>query len=191
MREWAEHTAGRILALKPRRVLEIGCGTGMLLFRIAPHCEHYHAVDFSASAIRFVDDGSGAARPGQCDPTAGGGPRARLRWSPRAFDLIVLNSVVQYFPSADYLVEVYEQDRSPGERQAERSSSVTSVACPFSEAFHTSVVLEQAPASLPAAEMRHRVRQRLERDHELVLDPMFFRVLPQQLPRRLAAWTCS
>ena len=36
MLEWVEHTVGRILSLRPRRVLEIGCGTGMLLIRIAP-----------------------------------------------------------------------------------------------------------------------------------------------------------
>ena len=29
-------TVERILALRPRRVLEIGCGTGLLLFRVAP-----------------------------------------------------------------------------------------------------------------------------------------------------------
>ena len=51
MLEWVEHTVGRILSLRPRRVLEIGCGTGMLLFRIAPLCEHYHGLDISASAI--------------------------------------------------------------------------------------------------------------------------------------------
>ena len=38
MREWVDSTVERILSLHPRRVLEIGCGTGLLLFRIAPHC---------------------------------------------------------------------------------------------------------------------------------------------------------
>ena len=38
MREWVEGTVSRILALKPTNVLEIGCGTGLLLFRVAPHC---------------------------------------------------------------------------------------------------------------------------------------------------------
>ncbi|HXU07715.1 MAG TPA: amino acid adenylation domain-containing protein, partial [Blastocatellia bacterium] len=41
MRHWVEHTVERILSLEPRRVLEIGCGSGLLLFRIAPHCERY------------------------------------------------------------------------------------------------------------------------------------------------------
>ena len=51
--EWKKDdhtTVDDILALKPRRVLEIGCGTGLLLFRVAPHCESYVGVDFSAPA---------------------------------------------------------------------------------------------------------------------------------------------
>jgi aryl carrier-like protein len=54
---------------------------------------------------------------------------------------------------------------------------------PLHEAFHTSVVLEQAPAALDADEVRRRIRQRLQRDNELVLDPAFFRALPQQFRR--------
>ena len=52
MREWVAETVTRILALRPRRVLEIGCGTGLLLARIAPHCERYTGADFSETALR-------------------------------------------------------------------------------------------------------------------------------------------
>ncbi len=41
MREWVDDAVNRVLLQQPRRVLEIGCGTGLLLFRIAPHCERY------------------------------------------------------------------------------------------------------------------------------------------------------
>ena len=51
MQEWVAETVARILALKPQRVLEIGCGTGLLLARIAPHCEHYTGTDFSETAL--------------------------------------------------------------------------------------------------------------------------------------------
>ncbi len=51
MEEWRSTTVDRILALQPRRVLEIGAGSGLLLSQIAPHCEHYVATDMSAVAI--------------------------------------------------------------------------------------------------------------------------------------------
>ncbi|MBV9775101.1 MAG: amino acid adenylation domain-containing protein, partial [Gemmatimonadetes bacterium] len=54
MREWVEHAADRIRALRPRRVLEIGCGTGLLLFRVAPETEEYWGADFAATAIAYL-----------------------------------------------------------------------------------------------------------------------------------------
>ena len=54
MREWVDVTVARIAALQPERVLEIGCGTGLLLYRLAPNCERYVGTDFSAVAQRQV-----------------------------------------------------------------------------------------------------------------------------------------
>ncbi|MBO0885727.1 MAG: amino acid adenylation domain-containing protein, partial [Mycobacterium sp.] len=51
MVEWRSATVDRIMALAPRRVLEIGVGSGLLLSEIAPHCERYVGTDFSAVAI--------------------------------------------------------------------------------------------------------------------------------------------
>ena len=49
--EWRSAAVDRIMALQPRRVLEIGAGSGLVLSQIAPHCEHYVATDMSAVAI--------------------------------------------------------------------------------------------------------------------------------------------
>src|SRR3989337_815490 len=46
MRIWVDDAVKRILSLQPSRVLEIGCGTGLLLFRIAPHSLRYWGPDF-------------------------------------------------------------------------------------------------------------------------------------------------
>ena len=54
MREWLAHTMERILALQPQHVLEIGCGTGMLLARVAPHCASYVGLDFSRTALDHI-----------------------------------------------------------------------------------------------------------------------------------------
>src|SRR5437899_1235688 len=54
MRMWVETTVERIRSLRPKRVWEIGCGTGLLLFRIAPHCESYHGTDVSQTALNFL-----------------------------------------------------------------------------------------------------------------------------------------
>jgi len=54
MREWRREAVERILALRPERVLEIGVGSGLLLWEIAPKTLAYWGTDFSASAIRLL-----------------------------------------------------------------------------------------------------------------------------------------
>ena len=51
MVEWRSATVDRIMALQPRRVLEIGAGSGLVLSQVAPQCEHYVGTDMSAAAI--------------------------------------------------------------------------------------------------------------------------------------------
>ena len=162
-------------------VLEIGCGTGMLLFRIAPNCEHYCGVDFSANALGHVK--TEAARQGLGNVTLIQSAADELNGlGPDAFDLVILNSVVQYFPGMEYLVSVLERI-TPLVRDG-GTIFIGDVRClALNEAFHTSVALEQAPADLKTSELRERIRQRQERDHELVIDTAFFHALPQHLPR--------
>src|SRR5262249_8095392 len=56
MREWLDHTAARIQSLRPERVLEIGCGTGMILFQIAPQCVQYTGLDFSETTLGHLHE---------------------------------------------------------------------------------------------------------------------------------------
>ena len=65
--ESVEDTVGRLLALEPRDVLEIGCGTGLLLERVAPHCRRYLATDFSAEVV----EGTALTARGARGPAAG------------------------------------------------------------------------------------------------------------------------
>ena len=92
--------------LGPGRVLEIGVGSGLLLAQVAPVCVEYWGTDFSAPTIQTLQ----AAVASQS-----WGDRVRLRVQPADvadglpqghFDVVVLNSVVQYFPSAGYLLDV-------------------------------------------------------------------------------------
>ena len=51
MREWLDCVVDRIVSLKPNRVLEIGCGVGLLAQRLAPACQVYRGTDISKAAI--------------------------------------------------------------------------------------------------------------------------------------------
>jgi amino acid adenylation domain-containing protein len=181
MREWVNQAVERVRSLGPKRVLEIGCGAGLLLFRIAPHCAGYWGTDFSPSALRFVEQ-----QLKQRDlPQVGLLQRTAddcSGFEPESFDTVVLNSVVQYFSHIDYLVRVLE-----GAVRLVRPGGSIFLgdvrSLPLLEAFHTSVELHRAPASLPLAQLKQRVHKRMMEEEELVIDPAFFFALQEHLPQ--------
>jgi amino acid adenylation domain-containing protein len=179
MRAWAEHTAERILALRPERVLEVGCGTGLLLFRVAPHTRAYHGTDFSAVALEHIRRHAGGLpqvtlSQGEADELA--------EFTGAEFDTIVLNSVAQYFPDLDYLLRMLEGAAAalrPGGRIF--VGDVRSL--PLAGAFHASVELARAPEDLPLDRLQARVRRGMAEEQELLLDPALFEALRARIPR--------
>jgi amino acid adenylation domain-containing protein/non-ribosomal peptide synthase protein (TIGR01720 family) len=173
MAEQVAGTVGRVLEHRPSRVLEIGTGTGLLLFRIAPQCGLYCATDFSCVVLDFLRERIG--RNGQL------AERVRLLqrraddfsgFAAGEFDTVVLNSVVQYFPTAAALATVIRgalDVLAPGGRIF--IGDVRNLR--LLEALHASIELERAP-DLSVGEIRDRVRTRVADEHELVLDPLFF-----------------
>src|SRR2546430_16107613 len=98
MQEWVQGAVERILALKPARVLELGCGTGLLLFRLAPHCREYCGADFSPASLAYVRQ-QAEARGMQNVKLFERSANDVSGFEPRSFDAVVLNSVAQYFPT--------------------------------------------------------------------------------------------
>ncbi len=109
MAEWVNDTVVRILELKPRRILEIGCGTGLLLYRLAPHCDEYVGLDISQTAIeRLTADLAARGREFAHVSVHQRGADQLQDFAARRFDLVIINSVVMYFPSEDYLSSVLD-----------------------------------------------------------------------------------
>ena len=181
MREWVDTTVERIRSLHPHRALEIGCGTGLLLFRVAPGCVQYLGVDMSEHVLqslettlrqhdlaqvtlfnRTADDFTGVAA--------------------ESVDTVIINSVIQYFPSMDYLVRVLQ-----GAVDAVSDGGSVYIgdvrSLPLLEAFHTSIQISHLPATASIQELRERVQTSLSQDKELVVAPDFFIALKQSLPK--------
>jgi 2-polyprenyl-3-methyl-5-hydroxy-6-metoxy-1,4-benzoquinol methylase len=108
MEKWIRGTVERILDLRPKRLLEIGCGTGLLLFRYCDHCESVHATDISAAALAGVRQE--VARRAWSHVTLSQGDSLNVTvLDGKVFDTVVINSVVQYYPSRAYLEHVLER----------------------------------------------------------------------------------
>ncbi|MEV4743490.1 non-ribosomal peptide synthase/polyketide synthase [Streptomyces sp. NPDC049555] len=169
MREWRDAAVARIREQQPRRVLEIGVGSGLLLGHVAAETESYWATDFSPAVIDRLS----------AQITAAGWNHVQLLCRPADdftdlpqgfFDTIVINSVVQYFPDHHYLQRVLDQAwqlLADGGRiligDVRHRGSV--------RAFHTAIHAAQAPDT---SHLRAAVEQALVTEKELLLDPGFF-----------------
>ncbi|MBE9230118.1 methyltransferase, partial [Phormidium sp. LEGE 05292] len=183
MRVWVETTVSRILSLAPQRVLEIGCGSGLLLYRVAKNAKEYWGTDYSRSAIEYVD---------QVCRTVAGLENVQLRQQtadnfadiPKGyFDTVIINSVVQYFPSVDYLLQVLEGaiGAIDSHKGAIFVGDVRSL--PLLEPFHAAVKLAQAAGDRSVEQWQQQVGQSIATEEELAIDPRFFIALKQRFPQ--------
>jgi amino acid adenylation domain-containing protein len=177
MSEWLSSTVERIWALRPRKLLEIGCGVGLLLQHVAPRCERYVGVDFAAAALEQLrqwmkgrEELSHVELLHRTAQELGDVPSG-------SFDTVVVNSVVQYFPDMEYLVGVLREAVrvvSPGGRiflgDIRHLGSLNE--------FHSRVQLGKAGATVSVGELRQRIERSLSQEKELVIDPQFFTALP-------------
>lgn len=176
MREWADATATRISARLPQqaRVLEVGCGTGLLLFRHAHQVKEYTGTDFSRGALDYLRDML-ATRPGAprnvslFERTAD----ALDDFASESFDAVILNSVVQYFPSAGYLRKVVE-----GAMRLVAPGGLLFVgdvrSYPLMELFHTTVALNASSSSTDPRQVRAHAARLSREEEELLLAPRVF-----------------
>ena len=182
MHEWVDGTVERILACQPQDVLEIGCGTGMLLFRVAPHCTSYCGVDIAPKALGYIQN--------QIKQLDGDWSHISLRQGaadnfgelePNSLDTVIINSVIQLFPGIEYLVEVLTKV-SKAIRPGGRIFLGDLRSLPLLEAFHASVQLFQAPPDLSKDQLRQRVRKQMIQEGQMAIDPAFFTALQAHLP---------
>jgi pristinamycin I synthase 3 and 4 len=190
MRIWVEETVKRLKALSSERVLEIGCGTGLLLTRMASSCKSYVGLDFSPRALAQLQ-----LYLNQHDEMR----HVVLREASAhelsdiladSFDLVILNSVTQLFPNMRYLAGVLQEATRitrPGGHVF--VGDVRSL--PLLEGFHTSVQLYRASAATPLKMLRDKIWYSRQSERELTIDPAFFLKLPQvwqKVGRAETAW---
>ncbi|XXX82738.1 amino acid adenylation domain-containing protein [Sorangium sp. So ce134] len=181
MAQWVHETAARILALNPRRLLELGCGTGLLLHRIAPSCEAYVATDLSRQALDYVTEHLPATYRDrvslihQAAHDLSGLP-------PRSFDTVVMNSIVQYFPSVTYLMDVLKgviEVIRPGGRVFIGDVR----ALPWQRAFYQAKAWLKDEGATHGADLEALLLQETSREEELVIDPALFVALRSAFER--------
>src|SRR6476469_4818346 len=181
IRDSSKNQATQLFALQPSRELDIGCGTGLLLFQIASRCTQYCGTDFSAISLNYIQQHLANHQLANVTLL----PKMATDFEgveTAAFDAVILNSVVQYFPNIDYLVQVLE-----GAVKATAPGGFIFIgdvrSLPLLAAFHASVQLYQAEPSLSGEQLQQRVQMQIFQETELVMEPEFFSALKHRFPQ--------
>lgn len=183
MRRWVEASVDLVAAQRPRRILELGCGSGLLLFRLAPHCIRYVGCDVAAHVVEGLRASLAAQGrwASSVEVMVAGADEAPAR-AAGDFDTVVINSVTQHFPDVYYLVDVLDAAVARitgagavvvGDVRSRRRLN----------AFHTAVELHRARPDASADAVASRIARKAMLDEELVLDPAFFRAYGRRNPR--------
>nr|WP_251982920.1 amino acid adenylation domain-containing protein [Streptomyces violaceusniger] len=181
MREWVDTTVGRLLDRPAKRVLEIGCGTGLLMWRLLPYVTEYTGTDFSRPAVEWLRDGlrrrpAHQARLHHREATDFTGVDAA------SADLVVINSVVQYFPDRDYLDAVLDRAVDAAADQGRIFvGDVRNLA--LAPQFYARQALAHADPGVSAQNVARTARAFEHRDSELLISPEYFTALAARSPR--------
>lgn len=175
MTEWIDRTVELVLASGPRLVLELGCGTGLLLHRLREQVAGYVGTDVSRVAVDRLSEAGlpgvvlveAAAHDAKSEPVQAaletlGGRNVRP-------DCVLLNSVTQHFPSVRYLETVVHDAIDLV------SAGGTVVIGDVRHAGllgHYCAWLERSlDEAAPAAEVERRAEARARREKEFLADP--------------------
>jgi amino acid adenylation domain-containing protein/thioester reductase-like protein len=154
------------------RILEIGCGTGLLLFALAPRCERYVGTDFAPrtlAAVRARVRERGWRNVELYDCVAS----AVSEFEDGQFDAVILNSVAQYFPGIEYLTQIVDRAircLCPGGFVF--VGDVRNLA--LHELFLAGLEFRSVPGALGGKAPRELLRKRVENERELLVHPAYF-----------------
>ncbi len=176
MQIWVDKTVAKLKRLNPSHVAEVGCGTGLLLTRMAGECQSYTGLDFSAEALGKLGRYLTTRRDLAHVELRQGMAHDLSFLADDSVDLLILNSIVQYFPDTGYLLDVL----SEAERVTRRGGHIfigDVRSLPLLGAYHASVQLYKAGAKTSLSDLRQRVIHEELSEKELVLDAQLFREL--------------
>ncbi|KAJ4354970.1 hypothetical protein N0V95_003349 [Ascochyta clinopodiicola] len=183
MNEWLDDTIDTMLnGRKPGKVLEIGSGTGMILFNLGDGLQSYVGLDPSRKAVEFV------VETAKSIPALAGKVRLHKATAmdvgqleqPMAANLVVMNSVVQYFPSQEYLFMIVQGLLKLKGARTLFFGDVRSYA--LHREFLAARALWMAGDKATKADIQRMMADMERVERELLVDPGFFTALPNRLP---------
>jgi len=180
--EWLKESIDRIGKIEAKRIVEVGSGAGQILFELAPSTAYYLATDYAQTAIDKLREQLAAYPDKWSHVDAQTAPADDFNGVPeKSVDLVLVNSVAQYFPDANYFLKVIENAAEVvkpggcifiGDMQGKNSL----------EMCHAIDQFKRSSDHTPLSRFQKVVKNRVRIEEELVADPGFFYLLPKLMP---------
>jgi amino acid adenylation domain-containing protein len=187
MNEWLDDTIASIRNGQPfGNVLEVGTGSGMILFNLIEGSESYMGIEPSRRGVEFIRKAAQTipellGKVYMIQGTATDIDQVALMGLP---DKVIINSVAQYFPNQKYLARLIEDLLGLESVQSIFFGDIRSYAL-FQE-FLAARALHVAPEGSRSKKEIRRIMLDAERaESELLIDPAFFTDLADRLPDRI------
>lgn len=171
MREWTVNTISRIQNLQPGVVLEIGCGTGLLALSIVKNVKKYIATDFSSTIIEKLNTYKTAHNIRNLELHVCTAAEFDSVGDLSSVDTVIMNSVIQYFPRAEYLSRVIESLSSSIENGKIFIGDIRDYF--LLQRFYCDVIKNKYP-NIPDDELLSKSQTAAKRESELFVAPDFF-----------------
>lgn len=182
MEMWLAATVAHLRRFNAPNVLEIGCGSGLIIQHLIDHCEHYVGTDISTKTLQKLS--AWVAQQGNLEHLELVA-KSSLEFDvcpPQSRELIILNSVIQYFPNVNYLIETLK-----GATELLQQGGQIFIGdvrhLGLSRLFQTSLLLDRAATNTTLKEFHQLLDKGLEDEKELLVDPAFFYSLPKLIDK--------
>ncbi|OOF93551.1 hypothetical protein ASPCADRAFT_517120 [Aspergillus carbonarius ITEM 5010] len=184
MNEWLDDTIATLLnGTPPKHVVEVGTGSGMILFNLADGVQNYVGLEPVESIVEFVNKTIHNVKPALAEKVklhvGTASDLNKIAGDCVSPDLVVVNSVAQYFPSAEYLARLIEDLLRVHQAKAIFFGDMRSYA--LYPQFQVSKALHAGDEITPEY-IRKRMAETAESETELLVDPAFFTVLVDRFP---------
>ncbi|WP_212004585.1 non-ribosomal peptide synthetase [Chitinophaga sp. HK235] len=182
MQKWVNDITNLIISLKPNRVLEIGSGTGLIYYPISSHIDRYIGTDFSRVSVeqilRRIRKGERSYPDTEMKLCAA---HEIILDEKEEIDLVILNSIVQYFPGNDYMTDVMAKAISllKGEGRIVVGDVRDLRLLP---SFKRRLQLDKLQDKTGLREFEWSVDQEVAREEELCFSPAYFYHLQTKFP---------
>ena len=177
MQAWVRETLSRLNVLPHESILDIGCGTGLLLFPLMNDCQRYTGTDFSSNALAYIRKHIPPLKAHKVKLIQANADELVFD---KPFNLVILNSVVQYFSSEDYLIGVIKNALKVTQRNGKifigdiRNLQMLKL-------FYQYLFIQRYDGNV--IEMDLWMQHQINTEKELLVSPDFFRQLSKRYSR--------